>query len=69
MVYFFRRWSTDHDKDMVNYKLIKETIIDIINQFRTPNKSELDPSTRHMNRSETLSDLTSNIKMKFGLRP
>lgn len=27
LVYFFRRWSTDHDKDMVNYRLIKEAIM------------------------------------------
>ena len=27
LVYFFRRWSTDHDKDMVNYRQIKETIL------------------------------------------
>ncbi len=70
MVYFFRRWSTDHDKDMVNYKLIKETILDVISQFRIPDKSEIDPSTnRQMLRSETLSDMTSNIKMKLGMRP
>ena len=22
LCYFFRRWSTDHDKDMVNYRLV-----------------------------------------------
>ena len=27
LVYFFRRWSTDHDKDLVNYRRIKETIL------------------------------------------
>ena len=27
LVYFFRRWSTDHDKDMVNYRMIKEAIM------------------------------------------
>ena len=64
LVYFFRRWSTDHDKDMVNYRLIKETIIEIINQFRTPNMSEINPESRFMQRSETVSDLTStNLNM------
>lgn len=33
LVYFFRRWSTDHDKDMVNYRLIKETIMSQVKQF------------------------------------
>ena len=37
LIYFFRRWSTDHDKDMVNYRLIKEAIIENIGQFKTPN--------------------------------
>ena len=64
LVYFFRRWSTDHDKDMVNYRLIKETIIEVISQFRTPNLSEINPESRFMQRSETMSDLaSSNINM------
>lgn len=49
---------------MVNYRLIKETIIEVINQFRTPNASEINPESRFMQRSETMSDLTSsNINM------
>lgn len=39
LVYFFRRWSTDHDKDLVNYRLIKQTIMSVINKFKTPVKS------------------------------
>ena len=27
LIYFFRRWSTDHDKELVNYRLIKDAII------------------------------------------
>ena len=26
LVYFFRRWGTDHDKEFINYRLIKEFI-------------------------------------------
>lgn len=38
LVYFFRRWSTDHDKDMVNYRMIKEAIMGQVSQFSTPIK-------------------------------
>ena len=38
LVYFFRRWSTDHDKDLVNYRRIKETILQKIYEFKTPVK-------------------------------
>mmetsp|Transcript_37999 Transcript_37999/g.46420 ORF Transcript_37999/g.46420 Transcript_37999/m.46420 type:complete len:94 (-) Transcript_37999:1451-1732(-) len=38
LVHFFRRWSTDHDKDMVNYRYIKETLVGAMEQFRTPSK-------------------------------
>jgi len=27
LIYFFRRWSTDHDKELVNYRLVKEAIM------------------------------------------
>ena len=37
LVYFFRRWSTDHDKDLVNYRYVKETILGKGN-FITPTK-------------------------------
>ena len=33
MVYFFRRWSTDHDKDLVNYRFIKQAIMDHVTVF------------------------------------
>ena len=41
LVYFFRRWSTDHDKDMVNYRYIKETLVSAMEHFRSPGMSEL----------------------------
>ena len=28
MVYFFRKYSTDHDKDLVNYRKIKSLIVE-----------------------------------------
>ena len=39
LVYFFRRWSTDHDKDLVNYKYVKETIMSK-GDFFTPKKMQ-----------------------------
>ena len=27
LVHYFRQWSTDHDKDTVNYRQIKESIL------------------------------------------
>ena len=39
LVYFFRRWSTDHDKDLVNYRYVKETILGKGN-FLTPTKEQ-----------------------------
>jgi len=37
MVYFFRKFSTDHDKDLVNYRKIKSTIISKMSNFKTSN--------------------------------
>ena len=30
LVYWFRRWSTDHDKEMIAYRQIKESLIEKI---------------------------------------
>ena len=35
LVYYFRRWSTDHDKDLVNYRTIKESLIEAMEGYRT----------------------------------
>ena len=40
LVYFFRRWSTDHDKDLANYRFIKEAIMEKVKVFKTPSKDE-----------------------------
>ena len=65
LVYFFRRWSTDHDKDMVNYRLIKEAIMSQVQQFSTPVKDM--ESSRYMQRSGTMVGLNSQLKEKMGL--
>lgn len=63
LVYYFRRWSTDHDKDMVNYRTVKESLIAAMEQFRTPSKafdSEHQQSRSRFNvRSDNLSELGS----------
>lgn len=33
LAYFFRRWNTDHDKEMVNYRHVKETIMAKIRDY------------------------------------
>ena len=66
LIYFFRRWSTDHDKDMVNYRNVKETIMGAFDSFQTPQKDSRQ-SNRFMQRSETHSQLASDLKMKLGL--
>ena len=33
LIYYFRGSSTDHDKDLINYRLIKESIIEKVAQF------------------------------------
>lgn len=69
MVYFFRRWSTDHDKDMVNYRLIKEAIMGIIGEFKSPQKSGFESGTlssKFALRSETLSEIGSAYRRQFG---
>lgn len=53
LVYFFRRWSTDHDKELVNYRRVKETIMEKIYEFRTPVKDTSSQSSRFMSRSIT----------------
>lgn len=37
MVYFFRKFGTDHDKDLVNYRKIKSSIVTKINDFKKSN--------------------------------
>jgi hypothetical protein len=32
LVYFFRRYSTDHDKDLINYRLIKNILTEGIKE-------------------------------------
>ena len=67
LVYFFRRWSTDHDKDMINYRRIKETIMSKVHSFQTPMKES--HSSRFgagMGRSGTQSSLHSEIKKNLG---
>ena len=65
LVYFFRRWSTDHDKNMVNYRLIKDAIMSKVEHFSTPVKDM--QSSRFMQRSGTMSQLNSELKQKMGL--
>lgn len=40
LAYFFRRWNTDHDKDMVNYRFVKDTIMEKVR--------ETQPLTSHL---------------------
>ena len=35
MVYYFRKFSTDHDKDLVNYRKIKEGIVSKMDVFKS----------------------------------
>lgn len=65
LVYFFRRWSTDHDKELVNYRRVKETIMEKIYEFRTPVKDTSSQSSRFMSRSITQSALGSSYKQRM----
>ena len=66
LVYFFRRWSTDHDKDLVNYRFVKQAIMEHVEVFSTPDKVGTQTS-RFMQRSGTTSNLSTNLKEKLGL--
>ena len=63
LVYFFRRWSTDHDKELVNYRLIKAAIMARVDLV-TPSKA---PQSRFMQRSGTTSNLNSDVKSRLGM--
>ena len=67
LVYFFRRWSTDHDKDMVNYRLIKEAILEKMDLQQVDYSPEKSMNTRFMQRSGTQNNLHSELKAKMGL--
>ena len=50
LVYFFRRWSTDHDKELINYRLIREYIEAKVAEFSpslTESKSKRLSATIH----------------------
>lgn len=65
LIYFFRRWSTDHDKDLVNYRLIKDAIMEKVNTFQTPVKEMA--ASGYMQRSGTMAALGTDLKNKMGL--
>lgn len=56
MVYFFRKFSTDHDKDLVNYRKIKEKIISKMEVFRE------DARVQQMVKSGTVTNLQNERK-------
>ena len=76
LVYFFRRWSTDHDKDMVNYRLIKESMVSAMENFRTmsakisnPYESssvyQKSPLSKFIIRSDKISEVGSALRSTY----
>ena len=62
LVYYFRRFSTDHDKELINYRLIKSALVEAIHEMgiQSPQPRANKPSL--MQKSNT----TLDLRMKGG---
>lgn len=65
MVHFCRQWSTDHDKDMINYRPLKEAIMEWI-QNNAPQRR---PSPEQMRKSSTTANLHTDLIDKINKAP
>lgn len=57
LVYFFRRFSTDHDRELINYRLVKSMLMEGIREHMELSPIRLTPNL--LQKSGTL----KNIKM------
>ena len=64
LVYFFRRYSTDHDKDLINYKLIKTLIVEGIRESGTDYKDTPVSEVKSMTKSITTANLHEAVGLK-----